>query len=158
MVILLEGSPISTEELWSSVSDHRVLGHLPDQGPSPQLLRLAWLPALGRVLVVPNLFHLWMMEDTVFLGTFHAARCCTLTQSCLWALQKIILTPWLVFFLICTVNCGTVYRQVCPSKSYPINWIYHRWRNISRMINGNRMHPSSISSLIAKGLNTYVNK
>ncbi|KAM9428435.1 CREB-regulated transcription coactivator 1-like isoform 2-T2 [Salvelinus alpinus] len=31
-------------------------------------------------------------------------------------------------------------------------------RNISRMINGNRMHLSSISSLIAKGLNTYVNK
>ena len=28
----------------------------------------------------------------------------------------------------------------------------------TRMINGNRMHMSSISSLIAKGLNTYVNK
>ena len=28
-------------------------------------------------------------------------------------------------------------------------------RNISWMINGNRMYPSSISSLIAKGLNTY---
>ena len=28
---------------------------------------------------------------------------------------------------------------------------------ISVMINGNRMHLSSISSLIAKGLNTYVN-
>jgi hypothetical protein len=31
-------------------------------------------------------------------------------------------------------------------------------RNISRMINGNRMHLSSILSLIAKGLNTCVNK
>ena len=31
-------------------------------------------------------------------------------------------------------------------------------RNISRMINGNRMHLSSISSLIANGLNTYVNE
>ena len=29
---------------------------------------------------------------------------------------------------------------------------------ISRMINGNRVHLSSISSLIAKGLITYVNK
>ena len=37
MVVLLEGSPISTKELWSSVSDHRVLGHLPDQGPSPPI-------------------------------------------------------------------------------------------------------------------------
>jgi hypothetical protein len=31
MVFLLEGSPISTDKLWSSVSDHRVCGHLPDQ-------------------------------------------------------------------------------------------------------------------------------
>ncbi|CDQ56656.1 unnamed protein product [Oncorhynchus mykiss] len=30
--------------------------------------------------------------------------------------------------------------------------------NISRMINGNRMHLSSISSLLAKGLNSYVTK
>ncbi|CDQ67786.1 unnamed protein product [Oncorhynchus mykiss] len=29
---------------------------------------------------------------------------------------------------------------------------------ISRMINGNRIHLSSISSFIAKGLNTYINK
>ena len=34
MVVLLEGFHISTEELWSSVSDHRVLGHLPDQSLS----------------------------------------------------------------------------------------------------------------------------
>ena len=34
MVVLLECSSISIEELWSSVSDQRVLGHLPDQGPS----------------------------------------------------------------------------------------------------------------------------
>uniref|UniRef100_A0A4W5LJG1 DnaJ heat shock protein family (Hsp40) member A4 n=1 Tax=Hucho hucho TaxID=62062 RepID=A0A4W5LJG1_9TELE len=34
MVVHLEGSPISTEELWSSVSDHQVLVHLPDHGPS----------------------------------------------------------------------------------------------------------------------------
>ena len=32
MIVLREGSTISTEELWS---DHRVLGHLPDQDPSP---------------------------------------------------------------------------------------------------------------------------
>ena len=51
MVVLLEGSPISTEELcqrdhqvlghlpelWSSVSDHQVIGQLPDQGPSPPI-------------------------------------------------------------------------------------------------------------------------
>ena len=61
-----------------------------------------------------------------------------------------------------TLNCGTLYRQVCLSKSCPINLIYHKWtpscRNISRAINGNRMHLSSISSDIAKGLNTCENK
>jgi hypothetical protein len=31
-------------------------------------------------------------------------------------------------------------------------------RNISRIINGNRMHLSSISIIIAKGLYIYVNK
>jgi hypothetical protein len=35
---------------------------------------LAGRPALGRVLVVPNVFHLRMMEATVFLGTFNAAK------------------------------------------------------------------------------------
>jgi hypothetical protein len=67
MVVLLEGYPISTEELWSSVSDHQVLGHLPDQGSAGQ-------PALGRVLVIPNFLHLRMMEATVSLGTFNAAE------------------------------------------------------------------------------------
>ena len=63
MVDLLEGSPISTEELELCQSDHRVLGHL-----------LAGSPALGRVLVVPNFFHLRMMEATLFLRTFNAAE------------------------------------------------------------------------------------
>ena len=47
----------------------------------------------------------------------------------------------LVFALTCTVNCGTLYRQVCArlSKSCPINLIYHGWTAIKK-INGNRMH------------------
>ena len=55
MVVLLEGSPISTEECLSSVS-------------------FAGQPALGIVLVVPNFFHLRMMEATVFLETFNPAE------------------------------------------------------------------------------------
>ena len=38
MVVLLEGSPISKEELCQS--DHWVLGHLPDQGPSPPIAEI----------------------------------------------------------------------------------------------------------------------
>ena len=40
MVVLLEGSPISTEELCQS--NHQVLGHLPDQGPSPMIAQFDW--------------------------------------------------------------------------------------------------------------------
>jgi hypothetical protein len=112
--------------------------------------------------VVPNFFHLRMIEATVFLGTFSAADIfwypspdLCLDQSCLWALR----TSWLVFFLslTCTVNCGThICTHTHRGVMHPKNGL-PSWRNISRMLNGNRMHQSSILSLLAKGLNTYVN-
>lgn len=37
------------------------------------LLRLARQPTLGRVLVVPNVFHSWLMEATELTVTFNAA-------------------------------------------------------------------------------------
>jgi hypothetical protein len=70
----------------------------------------------------------------------------------------------LVFALTYTVNCGTLYRQVCAFPNHvqyidvTTGGLQSSCRNISRMINGNRMHLSSISSLIAKGQNTYVSK
>ena len=67
MVVLLEGSPISTEELWISVRvTFGILVTSPDFSVS--------LSALGRVFVVPNVFHLRRMEATLFLGTFNAAE------------------------------------------------------------------------------------
>ena len=73
MVVLLEGCPISKEELWSSV--RVTIGFLVTsltKALLPRLFSLAGRPALGRVLVVPNFFRLRMMEATVFLGTFNA--------------------------------------------------------------------------------------
>jgi hypothetical protein len=71
MVVLLEGSPISTEELWSSVkSDHRVLGHLPAQGLSPLIAQFGRAASSRKSL---SGFHLRIMEATVFLGTFNTA-------------------------------------------------------------------------------------
>ena len=64
MGFLLEGSPISTEV-------NSLTKALP-----PQLLTLAWWPDLERVLLVPNFFHLRMMEATVFLWTFNEAEMC----------------------------------------------------------------------------------
>jgi hypothetical protein len=71
---ILEGSRIYTEELWSSVRvTIEFLVTFLTKALLPRLLSLATRPALGRVLVVPNLWHLRMMEATVFLGTFNAA-------------------------------------------------------------------------------------
>ena len=68
MVVLLEGSPISTEELSVFLVTSLTKALL------PQLLSLAEWPALGRVLVVPNFFHSRMMEATVLLWNFNAAE------------------------------------------------------------------------------------
>ena len=64
MVVLLEGSPITTEE--------RVLGHLPDQGPSSMIAQFGW-PASRKSLGGSRLLPFQNDEATVFLGTFNAA-------------------------------------------------------------------------------------
>jgi hypothetical protein len=68
---------IATEELWSSVRV-TILFLVTSQTKSllPRLLSLAGLPALGRDFVLPNFFHLRMVEATVFLGTFNIAENC----------------------------------------------------------------------------------
>jgi hypothetical protein len=78
-------------------SDHRVLGHLPDQGHSPLIAQF------GRT-VVPKFFHLIMMEANAFLGTFNAEEMfwypspdCASTQSCLRALRTIPSNSWFGF-------------------------------------------------------------
>jgi hypothetical protein len=58
---------------------------------------------------------------------------------------------------------GPLYRQACAFLDHVQSIKFTTGglpscRNISMMINGNRMHQSSISSLIAKNLNTYLNK
>ena len=107
MVVFLEGSPISTQELCGSVRVTIVfLVTSLTEALLPRLLSLAGRPALGRVLVVPNFFHLRMMEASVFWGPsmrstffFFLAlhQICASTQSCLGALRTIPLTSWLGF-------------------------------------------------------------
>ena len=72
MVVLLEGSTVSIEDLWRSVRvTIRFFVTSLTKAFLPQLFSLVRRPALGRGLLVPNLFHLRMMEATVFLGTFN---------------------------------------------------------------------------------------
>ena len=75
MVVRLECFPISTEELWSSV--RVTIGFLVTfltKALLPQLHSLTGRPALGRVSVVPNIFHLRITEATVLLGIFNNAE------------------------------------------------------------------------------------
>ena len=168
MVVLLEGSPIATEELQSSV--RVTIGFLDSsltKALLPRLLSLAGRPALGRVQVVPNVFHFRMMEATV-LGDLQCWRDVLVPfprsvniHNPLSELYGQFLRPHgLVFALTCTVNCGTLYRLVCVFPNhvqlmeFTTGRLQSSYRNISGMINGNRMHLSTISSLLAKGLNT----
>ena len=75
MVVFLEGSSISTKELYSSV--RVTIGFLVTSLTKALLPRLLSFPRAGRparVLEVPNFFHLRMMEATVFLGTINDAE------------------------------------------------------------------------------------
>ena len=126
-MVVLEGSPISMEELWSSVIV--TIGCLVislTKAIHLQLLSLAGRPALGSILVVPNFFHLRMMEATVFLGTFNAAEVFWYTSPdlCLDTILSRSSTDnsfdfmaWFLF-LTWTVNCGTLYRQVCAFPNH----------------------------------------
>jgi hypothetical protein len=109
----------------------------------PWLLSLAERPAPWRVLVVPNFLHLRMEEAHVFFGTFNAAEMIWYPSPdlCLDAIPpecygQFLRSPGLVFALTCTVNCGTLHRQVCLSKSWPIHlhlqkgWLQSYCRNI----------------------------
>ena len=71
MVVRLKGSRISTEERWSSDRVTILVTSL-NKALLPRWLSFAGCPALGRVLLVLNFFHLRMMEATVFLWTFNA--------------------------------------------------------------------------------------
>ena len=77
-----------------------------------------------------------------------------LSQSSLRAPRTIPSTSLLGF---CSdMHAGTLYRQMCAfpnhvqSFEFTTSGLQSSCRNISRMINGNRMHLSSILSLIAK--------
>ena len=139
-------------------SEHRVLGHLPDQGPSPPIAQFGRTASSRKSLGGSKLLCLRMMEANPLPRSVPR-------HNPVSELYGHFLWPHvLVFALTCTVNCGILYRQLCAfpnpvlSIAFTTGGVESSCRNISRMINGNRKHLSSISSLIAKGLNSYENK
>ena len=92
-------------------SPHRISGAHPEWPsgswssllPRPFSPDLAGRPALGRVLVVRNLFHLRILP-----------RHNPVSMLCRQSLQ----THGLVVALICIVSCETLYRQVCDFPNH----------------------------------------
>jgi hypothetical protein len=111
MVVLLEGSPISTEEL--DQSEHQVLGHHLDQGPSPPIAQFGWAASYRKSL--GGYKRLPFKNDGVHCvlgGPSMLEKCfgtlpqiCASTQSCLRALRTIPSTSWLGF-------CSDVHCQL----------------------------------------------
>ena len=162
MVVLLEGSPISTEELWSSV---RVTSLTKDL-----LCRLLSLASSRTSLGCSKLLPFKKNGGHCVLGDLKCCRNVLVSfprsvprHNPVYGLYGQFLQHLvLVFAQTCIGNCGTLYRQMCAfpyhvqSIEFPTGELQSSCRNISRIINGNRMHMSSISGLIAKGLNVSV--
>ena len=129
MVVFLGDFPISTEELWISVRGTIwFLVTFLTTAFLPRLLSLAGQSALGRVLVVPNFFHLRMMETAVFLGTFNAADIFwhSSTDLCLDTILSLSSTDnsfnLMAWFLLChALSTVRPYIDWCLSKSCPNN-------------------------------------
>ena len=145
MVVFLEGSPISTEELQSSV--RVTIGFLVTS------LVATSRKSLGGSKRLP-------FKNDGGHSVLGDLQCC---RNVLVHTPRSVPRPHgLIFALTCTVNCGTLNRQVnafpnhVQSNEFTTGGIQSSCRNIPRMINGNRIH--LILSLIAKDLNTYVNK
>ena len=120
-----------------------------------------------------KLLPLRMIEATVFLGTFNASEmfwypspdlCLDTIPSRSSTDNSLDLMAWFLLWHALSTVGPYIDRQVCafPNHVQPIEFttsgLQSSCGNISRMINGNRMHLSSMSIRITKGLNTYVNK
>ena len=126
MVVLLKGFPSFTPELWSSFRDHRVLGHLPDQCPSPPIAQFGRAASSRKSIGGSKLLPFKNDGGHCVLGDL---QCC---QNVLVPFPRTVprhnlvselygqfLRPHgLVFALTCTVNCGTLYWHVCAFPNH----------------------------------------
>ena len=149
MVVFLEGSPISTDELCQS--DHWVLGQLPDQGHSPPIAQFGWAVSSRKSLGGSKLFPFKHYGGHCVLGYLQCCRNVLVPflrsvprHNPVYELYGQFLRPHgLVFALTCAVNCGAFPNHV-QSIELTTGGLQSSCRNISRMINGNMMHLSSI--------------
>ena len=158
MVVFLEGSPISTEERTVTI---RLLVTSLTKALLPRLPSLARRPALGKSLGGSNLLPFNNYGGHCVLGDLQCCRHFLVPfprsvprHNPVSELNGLFLRPHvLVYAQTCTVKCGTLYKQVCAFPNHvksielTTGVLQSSHRKISLMINGNRMHLSSISNL-----------
>ena len=107
-------------------SDHRVLGHLLDQGPSPLIAQFGWAASSRGSLGGSTRLPFKNDGGHCVLGDL---QCCRIflvpfpksvpRHNPVLELYGLFLQlHGLVFTLTCTANCGTLYRQVCAFPNH----------------------------------------
>jgi hypothetical protein len=139
MVTLLECSPISTEELCQS--DHRVLGHLPDQGPSLPIVQFGQAASsrktLGgfKLLSFKNGGHCVLRNLQCCRNIYVPfPRSVPLRNSFLGALWTFPSTSWLGFCSDIHCQLWDLYIDI-QSIGFTTGRLQSSCRNISGMIN-----------------------
>jgi len=104
----------------------------------------------------------WFSSDQRILFLYPSSDLCLKYNPVSAVYRQFLELHGLDCALTCIVNCGTLYRQVCAfpnhvqSTEFTTGGLQSSYRNVSRMISGNRMHLSSILRVMAKAANTYV--
>lgn len=127
MVVLLEDSPLFTEQCWSSV--RMTIGSLATSltkeipfTPIVQIGRAvcSWKsPGVSRLLFTDDgcyCSHLTFNATDIFL--YPSPNLCLYTRSCLRGQRSFLGLHGSVYALTCTVNYGTLYKQVCACPNH----------------------------------------
>lgn len=120
LCVLLEVSPISTQDLWSST--RITIRFLPTS--SPWIALFGQAAAQGKALVVPDFFYFGNIHCST---AFHSLpQICTSTQSCLWAHEALPSPHGLVFALI--MHC------LLWDLMLTTDGLYHIWAPINVIV------------------------
>ena len=129
-------------------SDHRVLGHLSDLGPSPPIAQFGRAASSRKSLDCSKLLPFKNDGGHRVLGDLQCCRNVLVPFSrsvpqhnpVSELYRQVIQLHGLVFALTCTLKWGTLYRQVCDfpnnvqSIEFTTGGLQSSCRNISRMI------------------------
>ena len=157
-------SHLHTGSLELSQSDHRVLGHLSYQGPSPPIAQFGWTASSRKTLQA--LFTNCLKNSEGHRNLQCSSFFLAFPRPVPWhnpvsELCKQFLWPHGLVLLRYALSAETIYRQMCAFPNH-VHWIefttyglQSRCRNTSK-IQENWEAPE-VNCVIENGLNTYVN-